>query len=72
MRPFTIGELTRRAGCTVKAVRFYEAMELIPRAARSPAGYRLYTERDLKRLAFIRRVKLMGSRFCGRISRGSW
>jgi DNA-binding transcriptional MerR regulator len=60
MRPFKIGELTRRSGCTVKAVRFYEAMALLPRAVRSPAGYRLYTERDLKRLAFIRRVKLMG------------
>ena len=60
MRPFRIGELTRLSGCTVKAIRFYEAMELLPRPARSPAGYRLYTERDLKRLAFIRRVKLMG------------
>jgi len=60
MGPFKIGELTRLAGCTIKTVRFYEAMELLPRPARSPSGYRLYTERDLKRLAFIRRVKLMG------------
>lgn len=55
-----IGELTRLAGCTVKAVRFYEATGLLPRAARSPAGYRLYTEHDVKRLAFIQRAKLMG------------
>ncbi len=60
MRPFKIGELTRLSGCTIKAVRFYEAKELLPRPARSPSGYRLYTERDLKRLAFVRRVKLMG------------
>jgi len=60
MSPFRIGELTRLSGCTIKAVHFYEAMELLPRPARSPSGYRLYTERDLKRLAFIRRVKLMG------------
>ena len=60
MSPFRIGELTRLSGCTIKAVRFYEAMKLLPRPARSPSGYRLYTERDLKRLAFIRRVKLMG------------
>jgi MerR family transcriptional regulator, copper efflux regulator len=55
-----IGELTRLAGCTVKTIRFYEASGLLPRAARSPAGYRLYTEHDLKRLAFIQRAKLMG------------
>ena len=55
-----IGELTRLAGCTVKAVRFYEATGLLPRATRSPSGYRLYTEHDVKRLAFIQRAKLMG------------
>lgn len=55
-----IGELTRLAGCTVKAVRFYEASGLLPRATRSPSGYRLYTEHDVKRLAFIQRAKLMG------------
>ncbi|MBI4611083.1 MAG: MerR family transcriptional regulator [Candidatus Rokubacteria bacterium] len=55
-----IGQLARLAGCTVKAVRFYEAQGLLPRAARSPSGYRLYTERDLKRLQFIQRAKLIG------------
>ena len=48
------------AGCTVKAVRFYEASGLLPRAARSPSGYRLYSELDVRRLAFIQRAKLMG------------
>jgi len=48
------------AGCTVKAVRFYEASGLFPPPARSPSGYRLYTERDLKRLQFIQRAKLLG------------
>ena len=51
---------TRLSGCTVKAVRFYEAIGLLPRPARSPSGYRLYTEQDLVRLAFIQRAKLMG------------
>ena len=60
MSGLRIGELSKRAGCTVKAVRFYEASGLLPRAARSPAGYRLYSEHDLKRLAFIQRAKLMG------------
>ena len=60
MGPSKIGELAKRAGCTVKAVRFYEASGLLPRAARSPSGYRLYTEHDVRRLVFIQRAKLMG------------
>ncbi len=48
------------AGCTVKAVRFYEARGLLPAPHRTPSGYRLYTERDLKRLQFIQRAKLVG------------
>ena len=55
-----IGELANLAGCTVKAVRFYEAQGLLPFPARSPSGYRLYTARDLKRLQFIQRAKLIG------------
>ncbi len=60
MGELKIGQLAERTGCTVKAVRFYEAQGLLPRAARSASGYRLYTERDLKRLQFIQRVKLIG------------
>lgn len=55
-----IGQLAKLAGCTVKAVRFYEAQGLLPPPSRSPSGYRLYTERDLKRLEFIQRAKLIG------------
>jgi MerR family mercuric resistance operon transcriptional regulator len=60
MRGLKIGQLAKLAGCTVKAVRFYEAKGLLPRPARSPSGYRLYTERDLRRLGFIQRAKLIG------------
>lgn len=55
-----IGQLAKLAGCTVKAVRFYEAQGLLPPPARSLSGYRLYADRDLKRLQFIRRAKLIG------------
>ena len=60
MAGLKIGELARRSGSTVKAIRFYEAKGLLPRPARSPSGYRLYADRDLKRLAFIQRAKLLG------------
>ncbi|MBI2555573.1 MAG: MerR family transcriptional regulator [Candidatus Rokubacteria bacterium] len=60
MGALKIGELAQLAGCMVKAVRFYESRELLPQPARSPSGYRYYTERDLKRLQFIQRAKLIG------------
>ncbi len=55
-----IGEVAKLSGTTVKAIRFYEVRGLLPRPARSPSGYRLYADRDLKRLAFIQRAKLLG------------
>jgi MerR family mercuric resistance operon transcriptional regulator len=55
-----IGELAKRAGCTVKAVRFYEARGLLPSPPRSPSGYRLYDEGHLGCLRLIQRAKLLG------------
>jgi DNA-binding transcriptional MerR regulator len=55
-----IGQLAELAGCTVKTVRFYETQGLLPLPARSASGYRLYTQRDLKRLQLIQRAKLIG------------
>lgn len=60
MAGLKIGELAQLSGSTVKAIRFYEAQGLLPRPVRSQSGYRLYSDRDLKRLAFIQRAKLLG------------
>lgn len=60
MSGLKIGELAKLAGCTVKAIRFYEARGLLPPPVWSASGYRLYTERHLKRLGFIQRAKLIG------------
>ena len=60
MTELRIGQLAKRAGCTVKAVRFYEAKGLLARPARSAAGYRLYTDGHLRCLQLIKRAKLLG------------
>ena len=60
MSELKIGQLAKRAGCTVKAVRFYEAQGLLPAPARSAAGYRLYTAGHLRCLQLIKRAKLLG------------
>lgn len=60
VRSLTIGEVARRTGFSVKALRFYERRGLLPAAGRSPGGFRLYTDADLHRLEFIRQAKALG------------
>jgi MerR family transcriptional regulator, copper efflux regulator len=60
MPTLKIGELAKRAGCSVKAVRFYEAKGLLPPPPRSPSGYRLYTDGHVRCLQLIRRAKVLG------------
>ncbi len=59
-RLMTIGEISRRSGFTIRALRFYERRGILPPTARRPSGYRLYGEVDLRRLAFIRQAKALG------------
>jgi Cu(I)-responsive transcriptional regulator len=58
--PMNIGEAARAAGVTAKMIRHYEGFGLIPEAQRSDGGYRLYTERDVTMLRFIRQSRSMG------------
>lgn len=56
----TMGQAAKAAGVTRKAVRVYEARGLLPAAERTEAGYRLYDERDVELLTFIRRARTLG------------
>lgn len=55
----TVAELASRSGVPASTVRYYEQEGLLP-ARRSPAGYRLYDDADLDRLAFIGAAKSLG------------
>jgi len=55
-----VGELSRRTGCNIETVRFYERIGLLPRPARNAARYRLYEEADVHRLTFVRRARELG------------
>lgn len=59
-RSLTRGQLARKTGIGIEALRFYERKGLIPDPPRSPAGYRLYPETMVVRLNFIRRAKQLG------------
>jgi len=54
---FKIGDLAKRAGVTVRTVRYYEELGLLSPTETSPGGFRLYSEKDLRKLNFIKRFK---------------
>ncbi len=57
---YTIGEVADRSGFTASSLRYYEGIGLVTPSARTDAGYRLYDDQALRRLAFIARAKRLG------------
>lgn len=55
-----IGELSRRTGCNIETIRYYERIAVLPTPARSAGRYRVYDTADVRRLAFIRRARELG------------
>jgi len=56
----TIGRLAQTTGVPAKTIRSYEAVGVLPAPDRSWSGYRLYTERGVARLLFVRRARALG------------
>ncbi|OJW28349.1 MAG: hypothetical protein BGO49_14465 [Planctomycetales bacterium 71-10] len=59
-KSYTIGELARLAGVPTSTLRYYERAGLLKPSSRSEGNYRLYGERDLERLRFIRAAQATG------------
>ncbi|WP_339673833.1 heavy metal-responsive transcriptional regulator [Dasania marina] len=57
---YQIGEVTKRLNISADTLRYYEKIHLIPPISRSTSGLRLYSDKDLSRLKFIRRSQRMG------------
>src|SRR5690242_13681995 len=47
---YTVGDVSRLAGISVRTLHHYDEIDLVKPSSRSEAGYRLYTPRDLERL----------------------
>jgi DNA-binding transcriptional MerR regulator len=60
MAGLTIGKLAAAEGVGVETVRFYQRRGLLAQPERRGSGYRVYSEADRWRLAFIRRARALG------------
>lgn len=54
-----IGEISRRTGCNIETIRYYERIGLLPPPPRR-GRYRRYGDDDVGRLAFVRRARELG------------
>lgn len=59
-RTYQPHEFATRAGVTIRALHHYDRLGLLKPSGRTPAGYRLYTDRDLVRLEQIVALKFIG------------
>lgn len=59
MAEYRIGDVTRLTGLSADTLRYYEKIALLPPVNRTAAGIRVYDDKDISRLRFIRRAQKM-------------
>ena len=57
---FTIGRVAGETGIPAKTIRYYESVGLIQAAQRARNGYRVYDQRTVEVLRFIKRARDLG------------
>jgi len=60
LNSFKIGDLANLLGMSTRTIRYYEEIGLLTSIERIEGGKRVYTENDLQRLKFIKRLKHLG------------
>jgi DNA-binding transcriptional MerR regulator len=59
-RFYSVSRFSRQASVSVRTVRYYDKVGLLPPSHFSPSGYRLYSEKDMVRLRYILTLKSLG------------
>ncbi|WP_326961559.1 MULTISPECIES: helix-turn-helix domain-containing protein [unclassified Arthrobacter] len=55
-----IGELAERTGLSLRTIRHYDDVGLLPATARTDGGFRVYSPGDFERLMVIKQMKPLG------------
>jgi len=55
-----IGRTSKESGVSVKMIRHYESIGLLRNVARTDANYRVYADKDVHTLRFIKRARTLG------------
>ncbi|MBU4530904.1 MAG: Cu(I)-responsive transcriptional regulator [Desulfomicrobium sp.] len=55
-----IGEAAKATGISVKMLRYYDEIGFVRPASRAYTGYRVYSEKDISMLRFVRRARDLG------------
>lgn len=55
-----IGSVARETGISIDTIRFYEKEGLVKRSGRSEGGFRLFDQRQIRDLRFIRKSQELG------------
>lgn len=57
---YKIGEVARRADVNKETVRYYERRDLINKPDRRRSGYRIFTQKHIDQIKFIKRAQELG------------
>lgn len=60
MARLTRGELARRTGVNAETIRYFERIGVLSPPERTQGGHRIYDERHVRTLTFVRRAKNLG------------
>ncbi len=60
VKRYRIGEIGKLLDLSTRTIRYYEEIGLLNTVKRIEGGRRVYTEDDLRRLRFIKKLKLLG------------
>ncbi|HEY1144393.1 MAG TPA: helix-turn-helix domain-containing protein [Sphingomicrobium sp.] len=60
MARLTRGELAKRTGVNAETIRYFERIGMLPAPPRTEGGHRVYDERHVRTLGFVRSARKLG------------